>query len=149
MVNVGPWEASGSEVHLTPGQNGSHCRCKTLNCKAPFGRSLGCVWFAAEQRDELSSLMKKAIGLGTTLRAAFRHDYSRIFRANFKLATLARKPTLIEKGLLLGSGRAAKNAVAMGKAAEPADDIGVVLGIFQVFGVAGFAEEIDAIELVG
>jgi len=32
MVNVGPWAASGSEVHLTPGPNGSHFRCKILNC---------------------------------------------------------------------------------------------------------------------
>ena len=37
----------------------------------------------------------------------------------------------------------------MGKAAEPADDIGVVLGPFQVFGIPCGACQLDAAELVG
>src|SRR5690242_482837 len=65
------------------------------------------------------------------------------------VARSAGKSALIEKGLLLGRGRAAENAVAMGKAAEPADDIGVVFGIFQVTRIARFAKQIDAAELIG
>ena len=36
----------------------------------------------------------------------------------------------------------------MGKAAEPPDDIGVVLGPFQVLGMAGRARQLDAAQLV-
>ena len=37
----------------------------------------------------------------------------------------------------------------MRKAPEPADDIGMFLGIAQVFGIGGGAEQIDAARLVG
>ena len=37
----------------------------------------------------------------------------------------------------------------MGEAAEPPDDIGVVLGPFQAFGMAGRARQLDAAQLVG
>ena len=37
----------------------------------------------------------------------------------------------------------------MGKATEPPDNIGMFLGIVEVIGIAGFAEEVDATQLVG
>ncbi len=59
------------------------------------------------------------------------------------------KSRLVQEGLLVRRGRAAQQAVAMGKAAEPPDDVGVVLGPFQAFGMAGRARQLDAAQLVG
>src|ERR1700722_8288815 len=69
--------------------------------------------------------------------------------AEFSVIGLAGKSALIEKGLLLWRRHAAKNAVSMRKAAEPADDVGMVLGVFQVLRPAGGAEELDATQLIG
>ena len=55
----------------------------------------------------------------------------------------------VEKRLFLGRGGAAEHGVAMRKAAEPADDVGVQLGPFHEVGVAGRAEQRDAALLVG
>src|SRR5262245_51312620 len=59
------------------------------------------------------------------------------------------KPASIQKGLFLGRGGTAQHVVAMGEAAEAADDVGVVLGIFQAVVVAQRAVEGDAAFLVG
>ena len=50
---------------------------------------------------------------------------------------ISAKSSLVQEGLLLRRGRAAQKAIAMGEAPEPPDDVGVVLGPFQVFGMAG------------
>ena len=50
---------------------------------------------------------------------------------------LTPKSAVVEKGLLLLGGDAAEQRVAMREAAEPADDVGVLLRPFQQVGVAG------------
>src|SRR5256714_3734624 len=64
------------------------------------------------------------------------------------VASSARKTARVQKGLLLRGGLAVQNPIAMRKTAEPADDVGVVEGVFQLFGVVGLAEQLDATELV-
>ena len=48
----------------------------------------------------------------------------------------AGKPAGVEEGLLFGRGRAAQDAVAVREAPEPADDIGVLLGIVALSALA-------------
>src|SRR6185312_6349067 len=59
----------------------------------------------------------------------------------------AGKSTGVQKGLFFGRRRPSQQAVAMRKADEPADDVGVPLGIFEVEG--SVAEELHAAKLVG
>src|SRR5262245_20342148 len=54
------------------------------------------------------------------------------------------EPAGIQKRLLFGRGGAAQYLVAVREAAEAADDVGVVLGIFQAVIVAERAVERDA-----
>ena len=61
----------------------------------------------------------------------------------------AGKATAVEKGLLLRRGGAAEHGVAVRKAAEAADDVGVPLRPFQPVGVALRAVEGDGLFLVG
>src|SRR4029077_1642203 len=64
---------------------------------------------------------------------------SRLLRAGFAGTSSARatdfgltlEPAAVEKGLFLGCGGAAQHGVAVGKAAEPANDVGVQLRPFQ------------------
>ncbi len=53
----------------------------------------------------------------------------------FTVLSSAGKAACVEEGLFFGRGRAAQDAVTVRKAPEPADDVGVVLGIFHVFGI--------------
>src|ERR1700721_2081613 len=53
---------------------------------------------------------------------------------------LAGKSAAVEKGLLLGRRDATENAVSMRKASEPADDVGMFLGISEVFRMVGGGE---------
>src|SRR6185503_15436681 len=55
---------------------------------------------------------------------------------------------IVEEGLLLRRGVASEQTVAMGEAAEPADDGGVLLGIFEVFAALDAPEQRHAMQLV-
>ena len=59
------------------------------------------------------------------------------------------KAASIEKGLLFGGRAAAKDRVAMGKAPEPADDVGMLLGMPREFFFAVAARQLEAVLLVG
>ena len=67
----------------------------------------------------------------------------------FTVLSSAGKSAAVEKGLFFRQRRSPQKTIAMREAAEPADDGGMVLGIFQVVGIAGFAEKFDAALLVG
>jgi len=57
----------------------------------------------------------------------------------FTVLSSAGKASGIEECLFFGRGRPAQNPVAVGKAPEPADDVGVLFGIFLVFGIGAAA----------
>src|SRR3954464_11078694 len=57
------------------------------------------------------------------------------------------EPVGVEIGLLLGRRGAAQNRIAMRKAAEAADDVGMALGIFQIF-IVGLPIQRDAALLI-
>src|ERR1043166_6254454 len=58
------------------------------------------------------------------------------------------EPAAVQKRLLLRGRLAAEHGVAMREAAEAADDVAVLLGVFQVL-IARRAVKLDAAELVG
>src|SRR5712671_7003491 len=62
---------------------------------------------------------------------------------------LSRKPAAVEECLLFRGGGTAEHGVAVREAAEPADDVGVMLGPFDRLRVVGRAVEGDAALLVG
>src|SRR2546426_12599745 len=69
--------------------------------------------------------------------------------AAFTVASSARKAACVQKRLLFRGCCAVQYPIAMRKTPKPADDVGVVEGVFQLFGVAELAEQLDATELVG
>src|SRR3954447_1501814 len=73
----------------------------------------------------------------------------RQWRCAFTVLSSAGKPSGVEEGLFFGRHFASQNAVTMRKASEPADDVGVPLGISDVLVVGGGAEQLDAAQLIG
>src|SRR3977135_4102616 len=67
----------------------------------------------------------------------------------FTVPSSAPKSATIEKGLFLRRRRAPQDGIAMRKAPEPADDIGMILGVFQIVRLPTLAEEFDATQLIG
>src|SRR5579871_984087 len=55
----------------------------------------------------------------------------------------------VQEGLFLRRGDASEDMVAVREAAEPADDVGVLLGVAKVLGIVSVSEQLDAAELVG
>src|SRR5207245_2013425 len=55
----------------------------------------------------------------------------------------------VEKRALLLGSRAAERAIAVGEAPEPAEDVGMDLGVRAAFGIAGLSAQRDAALLVG
>src|SRR5882757_5295067 len=68
----------------------------------------------------------------------------RQWRRAFTVLSSAGKPSGVEEGLLFGRRPAFQNAVTMRKAPEPADDIGVLLGISDILAVGRAAKQLDA-----
>src|SRR5215470_5331756 len=66
----------------------------------------------------------------------------------FTILPSAGKSSGIQKGLLCGGHCAPQYAVTMREAAEPADDFGMVFGIFEIVGIGRVAEQRHATELV-
>src|SRR6188474_122924 len=60
----------------------------------------------------------------------------------------ALEPAAIQKRLFLRRGRAAEHGVAMREAAEAADDVAVLFGVFQIV-ITRRAIKFDAADLVG
>src|SRR5712691_10155244 len=58
------------------------------------------------------------------------------------------KSTVVEEGLLLRAGGAAQHRIAVREAAEAADDLGVLLGVFEEFVIAISARQFDAALLI-
>src|SRR6267378_6673136 len=73
----------------------------------------------------------------------------RQWSCGFTVLSSAGKSAALEKGPFSRRRRAPQHAIAMRETPEPADDVGVILGVFQIVGVAGLAEEFDATKLVG
>ena len=67
----------------------------------------------------------------------------------FTVPSSAPKSATIEKGLFLRRRRAPQDGIAVRKAAEPADDIGMILGVFQIVRLPALAKEFDATQLIG
>src|SRR5258705_13693523 len=67
----------------------------------------------------------------------------------FTVISSARKAARFQKRLLFEGRSAVQNPIAMREAPEPANYVGVVFGVFEVFRIAGPAEEFDAAKLVG
>src|SRR3954447_8885535 len=55
----------------------------------------------------------------------------------------------VEEGLLVRGGVAAEQTVAVGEAAKPPDDVGVLTRVFQVLGIVGVLKQRDAMQLIG
>src|SRR5437868_10885634 len=55
----------------------------------------------------------------------------------------------LEKGLFLGRGAAPQHPVTVREAAETPDNIGVLVGEFQIVGLAGGAKQCAAALLIG
>src|SRR5262245_5329280 len=70
-------------------------------------------------------------------------------RAAFTVASSTHESTLVEEGLFFGGGAAAQDPIAVRKAPEPPDDISMVISVFLLLRIAGFAEQLDAAKLVG
>src|SRR5258708_30948430 len=84
-----------------------------------------------------------------TWRAQYSAPRKRQCRPAFTVLSSAGKASGVKECLFLGRRCAPQDAVTVRKAAEPADDIGMVLGIFPVFGIGRAAEQLDAAQLVG
>src|SRR5258708_31106499 len=70
-------------------------------------------------------------------------------RRAFTVMSSARKAAHVQKRLLLRGRSAVQNPIAMREAPEPANYVGVVFGVFEVFRIAGNAEEFHAAKLLG
>src|SRR6476620_4917067 len=70
-------------------------------------------------------------------------------RRAFTVLSSARKAARVQKRLLSRGRSAVQDPIAMREAPEPANYVGVVFGVFEVFRIAGPAEEFDAAKMVG
>src|SRR5258705_3696728 len=82
-------------------------------------------------------------------RAQYSAHRKRQWCAAFTVASSARKAARFEKRLFFGGRPAVQHPIAMREAPEPADDVGVTFGVFQVFRIAGFSEKVNEPKLVG
>src|ERR1700739_20033 len=83
------------------------------------------------------------------LRAQYSVAWKRQWSRSFTVLSSAGKSAVVEKRLLLRRGASSQNTIAMGKAPEPADDVGMILGVSKVVGIAGLTKQFDATLLVG
>src|SRR3984957_12122344 len=68
------------------------------------------------------------------LRAQYAGAWKRQGSGTFIVLSSAGKSAIVEKCLFLRCGASSQNAIAMGKAPEPADDVGMILGVSEVVG---------------
>src|SRR5215475_5513750 len=61
---------------------------------------------------------------------------------------LAGKSAAGQKSFFFRCGLASQQVVAMREAAEAADDLGVILGISEIFGIGLVSKQLDAADLV-
>src|SRR5260370_23659360 len=67
----------------------------------------------------------------------------------FTVILSARKAARFQKRLLFGGRSAVQKPITMREAPEPANYVCICFGVFEVFRIAGPAEEFDAAKLVG
>src|SRR6266516_793497 len=82
-------------------------------------------------------------------RAQYSAPRKRQWSCAFTVPSSVPKSATIQKGLFFRRRRAPQDAIAMRKAHEPADDIGMILGVFQIVRLPALAKELDATQLVG
>jgi hypothetical protein len=68
---------------------------------------------------------------------------------SFTVLSSAGKSAKIEKRLFFRRRGSSQNIIAMGKAPEPADDVGMILGIAEIVAIARVTKQFDAALLVG
>src|SRR5882672_6913570 len=82
-------------------------------------------------------------------RAQYSAPRKRQWSSGFTVPSSAPKSATIEKGLFFRRRRPPQDGIAVRKASEPADDVGMILSVFQIVRLAGLAEEFATTQLVG